>query len=87
MIHASEISRNMLRAELYNLNTMSHDDAIHMIQAVLDSGVNIDTCYVDTFYLPDSYRRKLEREFTSCNITFEVEKRLMPSMRHVRLLM
>ena len=46
VIHASEISRNMLRAEPYNLNAMSHDAAMQMIRAVLDAGVKIDTCYV-----------------------------------------
>jgi len=43
VLHASEISRNMLRRLPYNLNNMSHDAVIEMIQAVLDAGVNIDT--------------------------------------------
>ena len=46
VIHASEISRNMLRKVPYNLNAMSHDAAIEMIWAVLDAGVKIDTWYV-----------------------------------------
>ena len=43
VLHASEISRNMLRKAPYNLNAMSHDAAMEMIWAVLDAGVKIDT--------------------------------------------
>ena len=43
VLHASEISRNMLRKAPYNLNEMSHDAAMQMIWAVLDAGVKIDT--------------------------------------------
>jgi ribonuclease H2 subunit A len=46
VLHASEISRNMLRRAPYNLNAMSHDAAIEMIWAVLNAGVRIDTWYV-----------------------------------------
>lgn len=46
VLHASEISRSMLRKVPYNLNAMSHDSAIDMICAVLDAGVKIDTWYV-----------------------------------------
>jgi len=78
VLHASEISRNMLRADPYNLNAMSHDSAMQMIQAVLDAGVTIDTAYIDTVGLPDSYRRKLEQEFNQGqghDIKFVVEKK------------
>ena len=75
VIHASEISRNMLRAKKYNLNAMSHDAAIQMIRAVLDSGVKINTCFVDTVGIADSYRTKLEREFVGHGIKFVVEKK------------
>lgn len=43
VLHASEISRNMLRRVPYNLNAMSHDAAIQMIWAVIGAGVKIDT--------------------------------------------
>lgn len=75
VLHASEISRNMLRRLPYNLNNMSHDAVIEMIQAVLDAGVNIDTCYVDTVGSPDVYRKKLEGAFEGNEITFIVEKK------------
>ena len=75
VLHASEISRNMLRANPYNLNAMSHDSAMEMIQAVLDAGVKVDTAYIDTVGIADSYRAKLEREFHGHNIKFVVEKK------------
>jgi ribonuclease HII len=43
VLHASEISRNMLRRVPYNLNAMSHDAAMEMIWAVIWAGVKIDT--------------------------------------------
>jgi ribonuclease HII len=43
VIHASEISRNMLRRVPYNLNAMSHDAAMEMIWAVIGAGVRIET--------------------------------------------
>ncbi|EED92264.1 predicted protein, partial [Thalassiosira pseudonana CCMP1335] len=75
VLHASEISRNMLRSEPYNLNAMSHDAAMEMIWAVLDSGVKIETAYIDTVGMPDAYRSKLERVFQGHNIEFIVEKK------------
>lgn len=51
ILHASEISRNMLRKVPYNLNAMSHDAAIEMIWAVLNAGVKIDTWCDILFHL------------------------------------
>lgn len=75
VLHASEISRNMLRQEPYNLNAMSHDAAISMIRAVLDAGVKIDTCFVDTVGVADHYRAHLERVFGGHGIQFVVESK------------
>ena len=75
ILHASEISRNMLRPSPYNLNAMSHDAAISMIYAVLNSGVQIDTCYIDTVGIASVYQSKLERIFDGYNINFVVEKK------------
>lgn len=75
VIHASEISRNMMRSSPYNLNAMSHDCAMDMIWAVLRAGVVIDTCYIDTVGMPDAYRSKLERVFEGYDINFVVEKK------------
>jgi ribonuclease H2 subunit A len=75
ILHASEISRNMLRTEPYNLNAMSHDAAIEMIRAVLDAGVKIDTCYIDTVGIASNYQSMLERVFNGLGIRFVVEKK------------
>ena len=74
IIHASEISRNMLRGGLpYNLNQMSHDAAMAMIDAIQNAGVPIQTCYIDTVGNPEFYRRKLEQRFP--NLEFVVESK------------
>lgn len=76
VLPASEISRNMLRREPnYNLNQMSHDAAMAMIRALLvqANGVKIQTCYIDTVGNPESYTRRLEREFPG--IEFIVESK------------
>jgi len=75
IIHASEVSRNMMRKTPYNLNAMSHDCAMELIWAVLHAGIDIDTCYVDTVGMPDAYRQKLEGVFEGYNINFVVEKK------------
>lgn len=75
VLHASEISRNMLRKEPYNLNAMSHDAAMQMIQAVLDAGVKIHNCYVDTVGSPEAYQSRLNRVFAEHDINFVVEKK------------
>ena len=76
VLHASEISRNMLRfPDPYNLNAMSHDAAMELVQSVLDAGVAIDTCHVDTVGDPNKYRAKLERAFQGKGIRFVVEQK------------
>lgn len=75
VLHASEISRNMLRRVPYNLNAMSHDAAMEMIWGVIGAGVKIDTCYIDTVGNPDAYKAKLDRVFQEHNICFVVEKK------------
>jgi ribonuclease H2 subunit A len=76
VLHASEISRNMLRPEPYNLNQMSHDAAAGLIRSLLDANLTIDTCYVDTVGPPSSYQKRLEREFSGCAVgRFVVESK------------
>lgn len=71
VLHASEISRNMLRPAPYNLNQMSHDTAMDMIQALLDAKVDIDACFIDTVGIADHYKRKLESRFPTIRFTVE----------------
>lgn len=67
----SEISRNMLRTEAYNLNEMSHDAAIILIRKIVDGGVHVRTAYIDTVGNPDHYKRKLQREFPGIDFVVE----------------
>jgi len=73
VLESSEISRNMLRKEPYNLNQMSHDAAIGMVRQLLQAGVQIETCYIDTVGNPESYKRRLDQEFPG--IEFVVESK------------
>jgi len=82
VLPASEISRNMLRPEPYNLNQMSHDAAIQLIRQLQvalakDGNSNtmshIDTCFIDTVGNPESYKRRLQAEFPG--IQFVVESK------------
>lgn len=73
VLHASEISRNMLRSEPYNLNQMSHDAAIRMIRCLVDCKLSISTAYIDTVGNPAPYKRRLEHTFPG--IEFVVESK------------
>lgn len=63
------ISNSMLRRFKYNLNALSHDCAIGLIQKVLDRGVNIKEVYVDTVGDPGKYQAKLKEIFPQLDIT------------------
>ena len=69
----SEISRNMLRTEPYNLNQMSHDTAFCMIRKLLNANVKIEKCFIDTVGNAYSYQRRLEQLFPG--IEFVVESK------------
>mmetsp|Transcript_7281 Transcript_7281/g.17140 ORF Transcript_7281/g.17140 Transcript_7281/m.17140 type:complete len:101 (+) Transcript_7281:715-1017(+) len=69
----SEISRNMLRPNPYNLNQMSHDSTMLMIRKLLDAGLKVKKAYIDTVGNPYTYRRKLEGQFPG--IEFVVESK------------
>ena len=72
----SEISRSMLRKpiDIYNLNEMSHDATITLIRKIVENGkVKVKTAFIDTVGNPNSYKRKLEREFPG--IQFVVESK------------
>tara|TARA_B100000524_G_scaffold348260_1_gene252231 strand:+ start:1568 stop:2470 length:903 start_codon:yes stop_codon:yes gene_type:complete len=70
VLHANEISNGMLRRPApYNLNAMSHDAAIGLVQQVLDMGVNLRHLYVDTVGNEETYQAKLQRIFPTLNVT------------------
>jgi len=63
------ISTCMLRRDKYNLNNMSHDAALELIQLVLDQGVNVTQIFVDTVGDPDKYANKIRSRFPKIKIT------------------
>ena len=76
VLTAAEISRNMMQQpEPYNLNDMSHDAAIQIIQQLLHAGIPLEHCYIDTVGHPGHYHRKLQQHFASSHpgLTFTVE--------------
>jgi ribonuclease H2 subunit A len=76
VLHATEISQNMLRKDVpYNLNAMSHDVAMEMVRAVLDAGVRVSKCYIDTVGREETYKARLDQVFAGCGIEFVVEKK------------
>jgi ribonuclease H2 subunit A len=65
-VHVSapeELSNKMLRVTNYNLNAISHDACIWLIQAALDDGVDVAEVYVDTVGDPAKYQAKLAARF------------------------
>ena len=63
------ISTSMYRRGKYNLNTMSHDTAIGLINKAIEAGVRVAEVYVDTVGPPDKYQAKLEAIFPELKIT------------------
>ncbi|CAF2409409.1 unnamed protein product [Rotaria sp. Silwood2] len=63
------ISTCMLRRDKYNLNDISHDAALELIQLVLDQGVNVKQVFVDTVGDPDKYANKIRSRYPKLTIT------------------
>ncbi|MEQ2302831.1 Ribonuclease H2 subunit A [Ameca splendens] len=63
------ISTSMLQRMKYNLNALSHDTAIGLIQYALDSGVQLQEVYVDTVGPAEKYEVKLSQRFPGIKVT------------------
>lgn len=63
------ISKSMFKRYKYNLNTISHDTAIGLINKAISAGVRVAEVYVDTVGPPEKYQAKLEEIFPELTIT------------------
>ncbi|CAM9801011.1 ribonuclease H2 subunit A [Lampetra fluviatilis] len=63
------ISTCMQRRTKYNLNALSHDAAIDLIQHAIDTGVNVQEVFVDTVGPADKYQQKLSARFPGISVT------------------
>ncbi|OQV11921.1 Ribonuclease H2 subunit A [Hypsibius exemplaris] len=59
----ASISRGMLSRCKYNLNAISHDSAMLLIQSILDMGVTVGAVFLDTVGDPGKYEAKLKERF------------------------
>ncbi|XP_069623337.1 ribonuclease H2 subunit A [Ranitomeya imitator] len=63
------ISTSMQQRAKYNLNALSHDTAIGLIQHALDHGVQVTEVFVDTVGPADKYQEKLKKLFPGVEVT------------------
>ncbi|KAL7109158.1 hypothetical protein ACP275_06G157900 [Erythranthe tilingii] len=73
VIDPRELSAKMLKKNKINLNEISHNSAIGLIQKALNLGVLLTEVYLDTVGDPEKYRVKLSERFP--NIKFVVAKK------------
>ena len=56
ILSPNTISNTSLRRRKYNLNALSHDTAIELVQQTLDKGVRVTELYVDTVGPKEKYQ-------------------------------
>nr|KAF6481844.1 ribonuclease H2 subunit A [Molossus molossus] len=67
------ISTSMLGRVKYNLNSLSHDTAVGLVQHALDQGVKVVQVFVDTVGLPETYQERLQQRFPSIEVTVKAK--------------
>lgn len=63
VLSAQELSEKMLRRAKYNLNLISHDTALQLVENILAQGVNVTEVFVDTVGDPSRYAAKFKDRF------------------------
>lgn len=63
ILQAEEISENMLRRIKVNLNVISHDAALDLVQQAFDHNVPVTEVYVDTVGTAETYAEKFRANF------------------------
>ncbi|XP_062866455.1 ribonuclease H2 subunit A [Trichomycterus rosablanca] len=69
ILSPNTISTSMLQRAKYNLNALSHDAAIGLVQYALDSGVQLKEVFVDTVGPAEKYEQKLSQRFPGIKVT------------------
>ncbi|KAM3865200.1 ribonuclease H2 subunit A [Diretmus argenteus] len=69
ILSPNTISTSMLQRTKYNLNALSHDAAIDLVQYALDSGVQLKEVFVDTVGPAEKYQEKLSQRFPGVEVT------------------
>ncbi|XP_051558662.1 ribonuclease H2 subunit A-like [Myxocyprinus asiaticus] len=69
MLSPNTISTSMLQRAKYNLNALSHDAAIGLVQFALDCGVQLKEVFVDTVGPAEKYQEKLSKLFPEVAVT------------------
>ncbi|XP_003976099.2 ribonuclease H2 subunit A isoform X1 [Takifugu rubripes] len=69
VLSPNTISNSMLQRTKYNLNALSHDTAIGLVQHALDCGVQLKEVFVDTVGPADKYEDKLSKIFPGIAVT------------------
>eukprot|EP00171_Calliarthron_tuberculosum_P010610 IDg10610t1 len=74
VLHAQLLSNDMLAVHRRNLNVISHDAALELVQRALDAGANVTQVYVDTVGTPETYAAKFRARF-ACLEVVDVRKK------------
>ncbi|XP_061083308.1 ribonuclease H2 subunit A [Conger conger] len=69
ILSPNTISTSMLQRTKYNLNALSHDAAIGLVQYALDCGVQLKEVFVDTVGPAEKYQDKLSQRFPGVEVT------------------